>query len=124
MITLDILIARDAGFDRADIENWIAQGWVRPEGGDRGWAFDEIDVARLHLIRTLRHDYRIEEDALAMMLRLLDQLYDQRRRLRRLCNALARTAPPELHAALRAAMREEEGGEDAAGDGAPAVKPG
>ncbi len=108
MITLDILVANEAGLDRVTIEHWIAQGWVRPREGGGGWVFDEIDIARLHLIRALRHDYRIQEEALPVVLGLLDQLYDSRRRLRRLCHALARTAPPELRAALREAMLGED----------------
>ena len=110
MITLDILVANEAGLDRVAIEHWIAEGWVRPRAGGGGWVFDEIDVARLHLIRALRQDYLLQEEALPVVLGLLDQLYDSRRRLRRLCHALARTAPPELRAALREAML----GEDAA----------
>ncbi len=108
MITLDILVANETGLDRVDIEHWIAEGWVRPRAGGDAWVFDEIDIARLHLIRTLRQDYRLQEEALPVVLGLLDQLYDSRRRLRRLCDALARTAPPDLRAALHAAMLGED----------------
>ncbi len=120
MITLDILVANEAGLSRLDIEHWIREGWVRPREAGGGWAFDEIDVARLHLIRVLRHEYRIEEEALPLVLGLLDQLYDQRRRLRRLCNALARTAPPELRAALHAALLGEDEADDRAETSPPA----
>lgn len=64
--------------------------------------FHNIDVARLHLIQGLRHDLRLEEDALPVVLRLMDQLYDARRRLRRLRDAVERGAAPDARdAALR-----------------------
>jgi len=104
MITIDTLIVTIAGLDRAEVEHWIAQDWVRPAGHQGAWLFGEIDVARLRLIRELRHELRLEEDALPVVLRLLDQLYDARRRLRRLCDAVDRTAPPEVCQAVLQAL--------------------
>jgi hypothetical protein len=43
-----------------------------------------------------------------VVLRLMDQLYDARRRLRRLRDAVERAAPPELHQAVLAALRASD----------------
>jgi chaperone modulatory protein CbpM len=97
-ITIDVLIAQVSGLTREDLEHWIANDWVRPEdsasGGD--YVFHEIDVARVRLIHELHHDLRINEEALPVVLSLLDQLYEQRRRLRELNDAIAAVAPEEV----------------------------
>lgn len=92
MITIDMLVVTVAGLDRADVEHWIAQDLVRPAGQGGAWLFRDIDVARLRLIQELRHDLRLEEDALPVVLRLMDQLYDARRQLRRLRDAVEQGA--------------------------------
>jgi chaperone modulatory protein CbpM len=104
MMTLDALIITTEGLDRADVERWIDQDWVRPAGSRGTWLFREIDVARLRLIRDLRHELGLQDDALPIVLRLLDQLYDERRRLRRVRDALDRTVPQEFHEALLQAL--------------------
>jgi len=96
MITIDMLVVTVAGLDRADVEHWIAQDLVRPAGQGGAWLFGDIDVARLRLIQELRHELRLEEDALPVVLRLMDQLYDARRQLRRLRDAVDQGATPEV----------------------------
>ncbi len=104
MMTLDALMVTTEGIDRADVEHWIAQDWVRPAGSRGAWVFRDIDVARLRLIRDLRHELGLQDDALPIVLRLLDQLYDERRRLRRLRAAMDRTVPEEFRKALLQAL--------------------
>ncbi|MDE2200494.1 MAG: hypothetical protein KGJ41_15880 [Rhodospirillales bacterium] len=122
MITLDALILTVGGIERAEIEDCIAQDWVRPAGTQGAWLFRDIDVARLRLIHELRHELHLEEDALPVVLHLLDQLYDTRRHLLRLRAAIEQTAPADLRAALLDAMRTGAGSggypEDAASDAA------
>ncbi len=105
MITLDALIVTIEGLDSAEVERWIADDWLRPERAQGTWRFAEIDVARLHLIRDLRHDLGLSDEALPVILRLLDQLYDERRRLRLLKEAVERTATQEVRDAVLAALR-------------------
>jgi chaperone modulatory protein CbpM len=109
MITIETLIVTIEGLDRAEVEHWIAESWVRPAGSSGAWQFAPIDVARLRLIHELRHRLRMEEDALPVVLNLLDQLYDARRRLRRLRDAVDRTAPPDVRQALLRAMVAQAG---------------
>ncbi len=100
MITIDVLIARLPGLQLPRVENWIANGWVRPEGAPGHYAFREIDVARVRLIQELHDDLDVNEDALPVVLSLLDQLYDARRRLQDLCDALGATVPEETRRRL------------------------
>jgi chaperone modulatory protein CbpM len=84
MIDIDVLIAREPGLSRQDLDQWISDEWVRADRTGDQWTFQEIDVARVRLIRTLREDMAIDDDVLPLVLSLLDQIYDMRRRLRRL----------------------------------------
>lgn len=109
MISLEVLVTRMAGLQREDLERWISNQWVRPDGLPGAYQFREIDVARVTLIRELRDDMRIDEDTLPVVLSLLDQVYDLRRRLRDLSDALAQIAPAETRQTLAAHLAERWG---------------
>ncbi|HEX7389595.1 MAG TPA: chaperone modulator CbpM [Acidiphilium sp.] len=100
MITIDLLVARFPDLPRQDLERWIENHWVRPDRDSGHYVFREIDIARVRLIRELRDDLQVNEDALPVVLSLLDQLYDLRRRMAELGDALAATAPDELRRAI------------------------
>jgi chaperone modulatory protein CbpM len=65
-----------------DLERWISNDWVRPDGQEGDYAFRDIDVARVRLIQELRDELEVDERSMSVVLLLLDQLYDLRRRLR------------------------------------------
>ena len=106
MITIDILVTQLSGLDRQDLERWISNQWVRPDRHAGDYVFREIDIARVRLIQELRDEMRVDEEALPVVLSLLDQLYDQRRRMRELCDALRRTAPEEVRRTLARYLAE------------------
>jgi chaperone modulatory protein CbpM len=95
MITVETLFVQVGGLTRPDLERWIANQWVRPDGGPDDYRFREIDVARIRLILELREHLEIAEPALPTVLQLIDQLYDLRRRMRSLNGALEETVPAE-----------------------------
>ena len=82
MISVEMLLVQVPGLLRQDLDRWILNAWVRPDGRLGGYAFRDIDVARVRLIQELRDDLEINEAALPVVLMLLDQLYDLRRRSR------------------------------------------
>jgi len=100
MISIEIVVGQLSGLTRQELERWISNQWVRPDGRDGDYIFHEIDVARVRLIQELRNDFQVNEEALPVVLSLLDQLYAQRRRMRDLCVALRRTAPDEVRRTL------------------------
>jgi chaperone modulatory protein CbpM len=102
MISIEILIAQNSGLDRQDLERWILNDWVRPGRQSGVFVFQEIDVARVKLIRELRQDMDIDEEALPVILSLVDQLYEMRRRYHALGDAIAETAPDDLQRKLAA----------------------
>ncbi len=103
--------------ERTEILTWIEASWVRPDADTAGPQFGPIDVARLHLIRELRHDLALDPEAIPVVLSLVDEMYTLRRRLGALARALAETAP-EVRSAVRArcqVLLEEAGGHPVAG---------
>jgi chaperone modulatory protein CbpM len=108
MISLEDLLPRYKGLDRRELVRWVENRWVLPERQDRTWIFQEVDVARVELILEIRSEFAIEDDAVSLVLGLLDQVYDLRRQLGRLCDAVA-AQPPEIQAAVRQALPRPKG---------------
>ena len=101
MVTLERLRLEIRGLDEAELERWIGASLVRAEGAAGARLFEEIDVARIRLIFELRHELEIEEPALPVVLSLMDQLYDLRRRGAQLNAALAELPADVRQAILR-----------------------
>jgi chaperone modulatory protein CbpM len=74
-----------------------------PEQRGDTWLFHEVDVARVELIREIRHEFAIDDEAVPVVLDLLDQVYGLRRQLRRLCDALE-SQPNDVREAVRRAL--------------------
>ena len=94
-------VLRQVDLPQRELERWIAKRWVCPDGEAGVYFFHAIDVARIRLILQLRQDLEINEKALPVVLGLLDQLYDHRRRLRALAEALQSQLPPDILYSLR-----------------------
>ena len=81
--------------ERAEVLAWVEASWVRPDPDESGLRFAPVDVARLRLVRELRHDLAIDDEAMPVVLSLVDEMYALRRRLGALARALAET-PAEV----------------------------
>ena len=114
MIAFEELVCRIAGLDARDLARWVENRWVLPERRHDTWIFHEVDVARVELILDIRTELAIEDDALALVLNLLDQVYDLRRQLGRLCDALA-AQPRDIQAAIRRALPPSTGADASRG---------
>ena len=83
------MIAREeflrlCGVSAEELERWVDERLLVPEAG----GFAEADLARARLIVELRRDFALDEEALPLVLSLLDQVYALRRQVRALCDAL------------------------------------
>jgi chaperone modulatory protein CbpM len=103
MIAFEELVGRLHELDRRELVQWVENRWVLPERQQDTWIFHEVDVARVELILEIRKEFAIDDDTLALVLSLLDQVYDLRRQLGRLCDALA-GQPSDIQAAIRRAL--------------------
>lgn len=106
MMALEEVLERlDAALDRAALEDYIAHAWVRPRKEDHRWQFEEIDIARVQLVHHLRRDMAMNDDAMDIVLHLLDQMYGMREQMRRLHQAIGRQ-PEQVQEELRVLLRE------------------
>ena len=83
-----------------ELADWIARGWVQPGGDPPDWVFAELDVARVRLVHDLRVDAGVDEESLALVLSLLDQVYGLRRALRAVLQGLQEQPEPIRQAVL------------------------
>lgn len=109
MIALDKLL-QTAGIEEAELRRWIDSGWVLPEGETGRWFFYDVDVARIRLIAEIQHDLAIDDEAVPVVLLLLDQLYGLRRELNALCGAIA-AQPGGVREAIIAAIAQDRSSE-------------
>ena len=89
--------------DEAELIVWVERGWVRPEITDSDWVFHEIDVARVRLIHDLRRRMDINDEAVPLVLALMDQVYDLRSQLRSVLRAVERQ-PDAVRRAILSAL--------------------
>lgn len=100
MIRIEAVCVQVPGVAPAELADWIARGWVQPQGEPPDWLFAEIDVARVRLVRDLRTDAGIAADNLELVLSLLDQVYGLRRTLRAVMAGLEAQPEPVRRAVL------------------------
>lgn len=93
------------GLTEARLAELIAAGIVRPVHSNSGDRFREIDAARLQLALDLEEAFELHDEALELVLSLIDQLNGARGDMRAMLGALAEE-PPETRARLRGLIRE------------------
>ena len=93
---------------RTRLRAFVEADCVAParEGGRA--VFSDADIARLALMCELRDDLDIGEEALPVVMNLIDQVHGLRRELRRVAMAIERQ-PREVRLRLMEARREIEG---------------
>ena len=115
-----LLLAR---LDAAALEAWTEAGWLAPRQAGPEHTFSELDLARVCLIRDLREGMGVNDEGVAIVLDLLDQVHGLRQALRRVSSALqVLPAPLRQEILTRLQVSQEEvarqmGGESRSGVG-------
>lgn len=73
-------ICHECDVPESEIRKFIEEEWIVPSDPEE-LLFDEEDRARLELIRELRQDLGVNDEAVPIILRLLDQLHLLRLRI-------------------------------------------
>lgn len=102
--TEDQVIDLIGALSRRQLRLWIRRGWIVPTQGQAGPVFDDTDVARVRLICELRRDMNVNDDAVPVVLTLMDQLYGLRRELRAVMQAIG-DQPERVRTQIREACR-------------------
>ena len=120
MIGPDELVRRFAELNSHELARWIENRWVVPEHSAESegvrWVFHEVDVARVELILDIRREFAVDDEAMSLVLGLLDQVYSLRRQMRRLCDALEQQ-PPASHSSDQSAPTNDGSTPDSKGSG-------
>jgi chaperone modulatory protein CbpM len=110
-IGFDEVLATCPRVKSEDLTLWIERRWIRPLHEGTGWAFGAIDVARVELICDLRHDMDPNEEAVPVVLSLLDTVHGLRQRLSLLADAIGRL-PPDTRKTLAQELHRLGGASD------------
>lgn len=70
-----------AQIDVETLDHWLQAGWLVPRENGGGGGFSQVDLARAQLIGDLQ-DLGINDEGIAVILDLVDQLYGVRKILR------------------------------------------
>jgi chaperone modulatory protein CbpM len=73
-------ICHKCDLPESEVRRFIEEEWIVPSDPEE-LLFDEEDRARLELIRELRQDLGVNDEAVPIILRLLDQLHLLRLRI-------------------------------------------
>jgi chaperone modulatory protein CbpM len=74
------------------LETWIEEEWLIPRREAGSEEFSDADLARAQLIRDLKSDIGVNDEAVGVILHLIDQLHGLRGALRDVLRL--RAAPP------------------------------
>ena len=73
--------------DAQSVETWVEAGWLLPRQDGTTRDFSEVDLARAQLIHDLEH-LGVNDEAIPVILDLIDQVHGLRRTLRDLLSAI------------------------------------
>ncbi|HET6308713.1 MAG TPA: hypothetical protein VFG12_16100, partial [Rhodopila sp.] len=73
-------------------------------GTEPDWVFQDIDVARVRLIRDVSHTMGVGEETMPLVLSLLDQIYTLRGQMRAIARAVE-DQPEPVRTAILSALR-------------------
>ena len=100
----DEAIASVARLTRTQLVSFVEARIVTPVQSARGPVYRRLDLARMELLCDLTEQFDLDEDALAILISLVDQLHGVRAELRALVDAIAEE-PPEVRQRLGTAAR-------------------
>ena len=90
-----VQVLAEFNLSRDELLLWIERRWVLPLAQENEYVFGEADLARLQMIVELHRDLAIDDEAMTVVLDLLDKLYGLRRQMRELLSAVDEL--PEAH---------------------------
>jgi chaperone modulatory protein CbpM len=94
-------LAIESGATAAELTVWIERQWLRPDSQGGEIAFNDADRARLAMIVEFRRDLSIDDEAMPVVLDLVDRLHAARAQLRSLLEAVAGLPPAQQDLFLR-----------------------
>ena len=91
-------VVSELSIEATELSAWIDQRWIRPSSTEGETLFDEADMARARLIQDLK-GLSVGDEAMPVVLQLLDQVYALRRALSDLTRAI-KACPDSVQSAI------------------------
>jgi chaperone modulatory protein CbpM len=88
-------LAAECGVAVDELTIWVERRWVLPGRSGAELLFSDADRARLRMIVEFRRDLAIDDEAMPVVLDLVDRLHGARAQLRRVLEAIADLPGPE-----------------------------
>lgn len=98
------VVATVTRLTRRQLVSFVKAEIVTPLQTSKGIAYRQVDIARIQLLCELSEDFELNEDALAVIISLIDQLHDSRTQLRAVLGVLD-NQPRELRHSIGEALR-------------------
>jgi chaperone modulatory protein CbpM len=105
-LTLDEVVVKTR-VERTQLVAWIEEGWVAPAREADSYVFDDIDAARVNFIGEMLRDMMIGEEAIPVVLSLVDQLNALRATLKQVLIAVE-DVPDPARTRLIAILKEND----------------
>ena len=102
-------IAAEFGVGPDEVAIWVERRWILPARLGTDLAFSEADRARCRMIVEFRRDLEIDDEAMPVVLNLVDRLHAARAELRRVLEALAELPESHKEQVLARLLGEEDG---------------
>src|SRR6202451_4292775 len=94
-------VATEVGVTVEDLTGWVERRWVLPVRSGKDLAFDDADRARIRMILDFHRDLAIDDEAMHVVLDLIDRLHAARAQLRAVLQGVAELSEPAQGAVLR-----------------------
>jgi chaperone modulatory protein CbpM len=99
MMRVDEIVEQIGDLQRNDLDAWIREALISPQEDGGDLVFSEMEYARIRLICTLHYDLEVNADTLPIVVSLVDQLHQARKRLLKLTAAVV-TQDKSVQAAI------------------------
>ncbi len=94
MIDEKEILIRIKGVSALQLDLWVCERWVRPAHKGKALAFNDADIARIHLLHTLNNELEVGDEAIPIILSLIDQLHEMRGHMGALSRAIETQPEP------------------------------
>src|SRR5258708_210063 len=101
-------VATEIGVTVEDLSGWVERRWVLPVRSGKDFAFDAADRARIRMILDFHRDLAIDDEAMPVVLALLDRLHAARAQLRNVLRGVAELPESAQTAVLQRMQGEAE----------------
>jgi chaperone modulatory protein CbpM len=94
-------IAREFGLAVEELSLWVERRWVLPGRDGADIVFTQADRARVRMIVEFRRDLALDDEAIPVVLDLIDRLHAARTELRSVLDAIAELPVEEQRRVFR-----------------------